>query len=65
MELKSLKVNEWKTKVMVGGDRMGDIEESGKYPFSDFAVCVCRGGAGGNTHVKTGRKKISAKWKAI
>ena len=52
---------------MVGGDRMGNVEESGKYPFSDIAVCVQKRtrGAGGNSYVKTGCKKISAKWKAI
>ena len=51
MELKSLKG--WKTKVMVGGDGMGNVEESGKYTLSDIAVLVCRRGTGGNSHVNS------------
>jgi len=44
MEAKGLKVNVAKTKIMVGGEGKGDIEESGKWPCG-----VCGKGVGRNS----------------
>src|SRR5260221_13344322 len=44
MEAKGLKVNVGKTKIMVGGSGMGDVEESGKWHCG-----VCGKGVGSNS----------------
>jgi hypothetical protein len=52
LESKGLKVNIGKTKVMIGGDGMGDVEESGSYPCG-----VCKKGVGSNSLLCTVCKK--------
>jgi hypothetical protein len=44
MEAKGLKMNVGKTKIMIGGENTGDVEESGKWPCG-----VCRKGVGRNS----------------
>jgi hypothetical protein len=44
MEAKGLKMNVGKTKIMIGGEGTGDVEESGKWPCG-----VCKKGVGRNS----------------